>query len=116
MSEAAIMQQVRLDLGRLPDLTLWRNSTGALRDMTGRLVRFGLCEGSADLIGLRRITVGPEHLGREMAVFCAIETKAERGKPTPEQVNFLAHVTRMGGLAGIARSPAQARLILGLPE
>ncbi|RVT95227.1 VRR-NUC domain-containing protein [Rhodovarius crocodyli] len=115
MIETEILQNIRLALGTTPGVTLWRNNTGALQDTTGRLVRYGLCEGSADLIGLRTITVTPDMVGQQVAIFAAVEVKNERGRPTDKQVNFLQHVRTAGGLAGVARSPEQARLILGLP-
>jgi hypothetical protein len=34
---------------------LWRNNVGALRDERGRLVTYGLCKGSSDLIGLHQV-------------------------------------------------------------
>lgn len=112
MSEQAIQQRIRLACSRGPT-RLWRNNTGKVVGQDGRLVTFGLCPGSADLIGYRTITVGPEHLGQQLAVFAAVEVKAERGRPTPEQTAFLAHVTAAGGLAGIARSVEEAERILG---
>ena len=50
--ELAIQNAIRLEHGSGP-ARLWRNNTGALKDATGRLVRYGLCPGSSDLIGLR---------------------------------------------------------------
>jgi hypothetical protein len=113
MSEQELQQRIRLELGRGP-VRLWRNNVGALRDQRGRLVTYGLCPGSSDLIGLRRITVDPEHLGQQLAVFCAIEIKSQRGQPTPEQQQFLAAVEQLGGWAGVARSLAEARVLLQL--
>ena len=57
--------------------------------------------GVSDLIGWT------EH-GR----FVAIEVKAGRRRPTDEQAAFLDLVRRSGGLAGVARSVADARAIL----
>lgn len=112
MSEQAIQQRIRLACSRGP-VRLWRNNTGAMRDERGQLVRFGLCPGSADLIGYRSITVTPEMVGQRLAVFTAVEVKTPTGRPTPEQTAFLAHVTAAGGLAGIARSEEEAEAILG---
>ena len=83
---------------------LFRNQTGALKDQTGRLVRFGLCKGSSDLIGMKSVTVTPEMVGQKVAIFTAIEVKTASGKPTPEQLNFVNRVKELGGIAGIARS------------
>jgi hypothetical protein len=112
MSEQAIQQRIRLACSR-GRVRLWRNNTGRLRDERGQLVTFGLCPGSADLIGYRSVTVTPDMVGQTLAVFAAVEVKAERGRPTPEQTAFLEHVTAAGGLAGIARSVEDAERILG---
>lgn len=111
MSEQELQQRIRLDLGRGP-IRLWRNNTGTLLDRQGRPVQFGLCKGSSDLIGLRQVTIGPEHVGQTLAVFCAIEVKSAKGRPTPEQQAFIETVRRLGGLAGIARSVDEARAVL----
>ncbi len=113
MSEQELQQRIRLELGSGP-VRLWRNNVGALRDQRGRLVSYGLCPGSSDLIGLRRLRVAPEHLGQELAVFCALEIKSQRGRPSGEQQRFLAQVGAMGGLAGVIRSLAEARALLQL--
>jgi hypothetical protein len=93
---------------------LWRNNVGALRDQRGQLVSYGLCRGSSDLIGLRRLTIGPEHLGQSLAVFVAIEVKSERGRLAAEQQQFLEVVREFGGLAGVARSLPEASALLQL--
>jgi hypothetical protein len=90
---------------------LFRNNTGAIKDQTGRLVRFGLCRGSADLIGLKPVTITPEMVGQTVAIFTAIEVKTPTGKPTPEQLHFINRVKQLGGIAGIARSVDDALAI-----
>ena len=111
MSEQRIQQEIRLALGSGP-VRLWRNNTGCLKDQQGRPVRFGLCKGSSDLIGLRSITIGPEHLGQTLAVFAAVEVKAQTGRITSDQRAFINAVAGMGGLAGVARSVEDAAQIL----
>jgi hypothetical protein len=113
VSEQEIQQQIRLQLSRGP-VRLWRNNTGALLDQRGQMVTYGLCKGSSDLIGLRQVVIGPEHLGQTLAVFSAIEVKGPRGRATPEQLAFIAAVQRLGGLAGVARSVEDANSILKL--
>jgi hypothetical protein len=110
--ELAVQNAIRLEHGTGP-ARLWRNNTGALKDAQGRLVRYGLCPGSSDLIGLRTITITPDMVGQTVAVFTAIEVK-DRGRPTPEQLGFIAMVQSAGGLAGVARSTDDARAILRL--
>jgi hypothetical protein len=113
MSEQELQQRIRLELGRGP-VRLWRNNVGALRDQRGQLLSYGLCRGSSDLIGLRRLTIGPEHLGQSLAVFVAIEVKSERGRLAAEQQQFLEVVRELGGLAGVARSLPEADALLQL--
>jgi hypothetical protein len=115
VSEQELQQRIRLELGHGP-VRLWRNNVGALRDPHGRLVTYGLCRGSSDLIGLRQITITPEHLGQQLAVFAALEIKTQRGRPTAEQLQFLAVVRELGGLAAVVRSLAEARAVLQLPS
>lgn len=114
MTEAAILQRIRLDLGREPAVRLFRNNVGLLRDQQGTPVRFGLHPGSGDLIGWRSVTITPDDIGRTLAVLASIEVKSPTGRPRDDQIAWAEAVTRAGGLAGIARSPEQARVILGL--
>ena len=111
VTEQQTQQSIRLQLSRGP-VRLWRNNTGLLYDRQGRPVSFGLCKGSSDLIGFRTITIGPEHVGRQLAVFCAVEVKSERGRATTEQKAFIEMVQAAGGLAGVARSTEDAAGIL----
>ena len=113
MSEQELQQQIRLQLGSSP-VRLCRNNVGALRDERGRLVTYGLCKGSSDLIGLRQVLIGPEHLGQTMAVFSAIEVKATKGRLREEQRSFLELVERFGGYSGIATSVEEAARVLKL--
>jgi VRR-NUC domain len=112
MSEAATLQNIRLALGR--SATIYRNNVGAYKDESGRLVRYGLCTGSSDLIGFTPVTITPEMVGHTIPIFTAIEVKHGRGKPTPEQLNFTQHITKHGGYAGIAYSVEDALRICGL--
>lgn len=114
VSEQTIQQRIRLACNSGP-VRLWRNNTGAMRDERGQLVRFGLCPGSSDLIGYRQVTITPEMVGQTLAVFTAVEVKSPTGRPTKEQSAFLQHITAAGGLAGVARSVADAQSLLQLP-
>lgn len=113
MSEQELQQRIRLQLGSSP-VRLWRNNVGALRDERGRLVTYGLCKGSSDLIGLRQVLIGPEHLGQTMAVFSAIEVKSPKGRLREEQRSFLELVERFGGYSGVATSVEEAARVLRL--
>ena len=69
-----------------------------------RRVRFGLCVGSSDLIGLKKITITPDMVGKTLAVFTAIEVKTPTGRATKKQKNFIDFVNGAGGISLIARS------------
>jgi hypothetical protein len=112
--ETVIQQQIRLALGSRSDLRLFRNNTGTLPDpRTGRPIRFGLAKGSADLIGLRTVTVTPDMVGQRLAVFTSIEVKTATGRLMSEQRNWLEMVRERGGIAGVVRSVQDANEILG---
>jgi hypothetical protein len=75
-------------------------------------VQFGLCKGSADLIGWKQVTITPDMVGQKVAVFASIEVKTPTGRLTPEQQIWLGAVQAAGGVAGIARSVEDAQRIL----
>lgn len=114
MNETAILQRIRLDLGREADVRLFRQNVGALRDQAGRLVRFGLHPGSGDLVGWRSVIVTPDMVGHRVAIIASIEVKTQTGNPRPDQLHWAEVIREAGGFAGVARSASQARHILGL--
>ena len=75
----------------------WRNNTGQLPDKNGRPIKFGLCVGSSDIIG-----IAPD------GVFVAVECKTAVGQPTDAQLRFIKAVIAKGGRAGIARNSSDA--------
>lgn len=112
MSEQRIQQEIRIACST-GDTRLFRNNTGTLRDQHGRPVQFGLAKGSADLIGWRTVTVTPDMVGQQVAVFTSIEVKTPTGRLRPEQQQWLDAVQGAGGIAGVARSVEDAQLLLG---
>lgn len=73
----------------------------------------GLCEGSSDLIGWTEVEITPEMVGQKVAVFTAIEVKKSTTSEVSEkQLNFLTVIRKMGGIAGLATSPAEALRLL----
>ena len=110
-SEQTIQQHIRLACSS-GNCRLFRNNTGTLKDANGRPVQFGLCKGSADLIGWRTVTITPEMVGTQVAVFTSIEVKAATGRLRPEQRQWLDAVQAAGGVAGVARSVADAQQLL----
>ncbi len=109
-NEAYVQNKIRLAVGH-GKIRLFRNNTGALMDIKGRLVKFGLCKGSSDLIGFKTVEVTPDMVGQKIAIFSAIEVK-DKGKATQEQKKFIDIVLDAGGLAGIAKDIQDAKKIL----
>ena len=93
VAERDVLRAVRLAIGQLPDVVLWRNSSG-VTNVDGRVMRFGLGVGSADLVGL----LAPS--GR----FLAFEVKSPLGRTSRDQDLFLELVRRVGGFACVVRS------------
>jgi hypothetical protein len=115
-TEHEIQQRIRLACaGPGQEVRLWRNNVGRLIDAQGRLVTFGLCPGSADLIGYVPITITPEMVGMRLAVFAAVEVKRPGKRATPQQLQWLGAAQAAGGRAGIATSVDEAGLILRPP-
>jgi hypothetical protein len=79
-----------------------------LQDRRGVPVRYGLQPGSSDLIGWRTVTITPEMVGQQVAVFTSIEVKTPTGRLRPEQKLWLDAVQAAGGIAGVARSVEDA--------
>ncbi len=116
MSEQRIQQEIRLAISH-GNTKVFRNNTGTLRDQNGRPVQFGLARGSADLIGWRTVTITPEMVGTQVAVFLSIEVKTPTGRLRPEQQQWLDAVQAAGGIAGVARSVEDAqRLTIHSPH
>ena len=113
MSEQTIQQHIRLACS-IGSCRLFRNNTGTLRDINGRPVTFGLCKGSADLIGWSSRTITEDMVGQQIAVFTSIEVKAATGRIRPEQQQWLNAVAAAGGIAGIARSVGEAMDLLSI--
>lgn len=80
----------------------------------GRILEAGLTPGSADLIGIRPVTIGVEHIGQRLGIFASVEVKTTTGRLRPEQQQWIQIVQGLGGLAGVARCVEDARQLMGL--
>lgn len=99
LTEADIMRLCMMEASRL-GARVFRNNTGTAETKDGRFIRFGLCVGSSDLIGI--------YQGR----FVAIEVKRPGKNPTTEQENFINMVRKLGGIAGICTCPEDVKKLL----
>lgn len=98
--ERELLQQIRLELGRLPGILGFRNSIGATQLASGQWAHQGLPKGSSDIIGI----ADGVYPGR----WLALEVKTETGRVSPEQEQFLALVRRYHGYAAVVRSVDEA--------
>ena len=103
--ETRLQNQIRLAVSEnFDNVILWRNHTGAFKSPNGQLVKFGLCPGSADLIGIAL----QDGVGR----FVAMEIKLPGEKPRQDQVRFLERVRELGGISGAVTSVEEAIALL----
>ena len=106
MSETALQNKIRLAINA-PHVRMFRNNIGMLNG-----VQFGLCKGSSDLIGFTSKTITADDVGKQVAIFTAIEVKTPTGRISKEQANFISLVNRFGGIGAVARSVDDAIQIL----
>jgi hypothetical protein len=116
-----------LAAGSLRNVRLFRNNVGNAYQGTPvagnrpgenlvlrawRRIQYGLFPGSGDLIGWKTVTITPEMVGQDVAIFVSIECKSPTGTIQANQVTWMARVRECGGIAGIARSPEDALKII----
>lgn len=126
-SEAAEQEEIRLLAAQL-NWPLWRNNSGACRDETGRLIRYGLGNDSAkinavwkspDLVGITPILIRPEYVGRIFGVFTGVEVKKEgwRGPSNKREIAqdaFHSTVRAAGGISFFAAGVADYKEKMGI--
>ena len=111
MAENVVQTNIMLDIGRGLS-RIWRNNVGVAFNKSGTVVRYGVGgTGGSDLLGFVSVVVTPEMVGRNVAIFTAIECK-DKGRATPDQLKFIEIVREAGGRAGVARSVEEARAIV----
>lgn len=103
MNETELMKLIQVAASRL-GLRLFRNNCGVAFNRENIPIRFGLCPGSSDLIGFTQVKITDSMVGKNVAIFTAIEVKSKSGKLTKEQSAFLANIDAVGGIAVLARS------------
>jgi hypothetical protein len=97
MKESELQDRIRIALGCVPGLVLWRNNVGVSRTASGGFLRYGVGgNGAADLIGIYK--------GRLVAV----EVKTEKGVQSNVQKQWQGVVERNGGIYVVIRSVGEA--------
>lgn len=116
--EVGIANAVRVEAAQ-KGMRMWRNNVGALQDSNGRHVRYGLANDSttvnkriksADLIGIRPIVIGPQHVGHTVGQFVSREVKRPpwhyTGTDREEaQQRWVELVVKLGGDAAFTTGP-----------
>jgi hypothetical protein len=96
MTETLLMRSIMHALTKDRLCMLERNNVGKLRDKRGQYVKFGLGEGSPDLVGI--------YQGR----FIGIEVKTPKGRLSDVQRRWHAIATQHGARIVTARSIEEA--------
>jgi hypothetical protein len=111
--ESDVVHKIMLALSPL-NCTTWKNVRGLFYTLDkNRKVRAGLqADGSSDLIGFKRVKITQDMVGQTVAIFLAVEVKTATGVVKPEQQRFVDAVRQQGGIAGVARSPEDAKKII----
>lgn len=111
MTESQIQTQIRIACNQ-GGTRAWRNNIAKLK-VRGQWVNYGIPgKGGSDLLGLHKMEILPEHVGKSVAVFVAIEVKSATGKTTPHQDSFLDFIKNQGGISGVARSAEEAQNLI----
>jgi hypothetical protein len=108
VKESTIQSEVMLEASD-QGCKVFRNNVGIATFADGSKVSYGLCVGSSDLIGWRAVTITPDMVGQQVAVFTALEVKTKTGRVTPAQTNFINQVLKAGGYAGVVRNKHEVR-------
>lgn len=97
MTETDLMHEIMLAVSKLGHM-IFRVNVGKVKMSDGRWFDTGLPKGHSDLYGIEKGT------GRCFY----IEVKAAPNKPTPEQIQFLAAMRKIGAMGCVAYSVGEA--------
>ena len=92
----------------VPGRTPFRAPAGTWLVFGGRVVRYGLCAGSPDLVGYLPMVITHDMVGRTLAVFVGAEAKDEHGTPSLEQIKFITVARADGAICFGFRSMGEA--------
>ena len=69
-----------------------------------RRIRYGLMNGSSDLIGIRVVTITQDMVGKKIGQFMGVEVKTEKGLEKEAQQKFRYNVLKKKGFCVVSRS------------
>jgi hypothetical protein len=100
MKEIDVQNSIRLALNQYA--VVFRANVGTFRTTDGRAISTGLPKGFSDLFGYRK---------SDGKMFF-IEVKNEKGRLRDDQRHFLETMQKNGAIAGVARSPEEAIVLI----
>jgi len=117
-SESRVQSLVRIEAAQ-HGVSLFRNNVGVLKDERGVPVRYGLANESkeqnsqvksADLVGIRPVLIGPQHVGTVIGQFVSREVKHAAWKWKGDeheqaQLRWAQFVIAKGGDARFVSAP-----------
>jgi ribulose 1,5-bisphosphate synthetase/thiazole synthase len=110
--EAEVQAAVRLAAAKAGVL-MWRNNVGCAQDATGRVIRYGLANDSAqlnavlksaDLVGIRPVVITEDMVGSVIGQFVSREVKGKGTSVHPAQVEWMRVINACGGDAKIVKT------------
>lgn len=96
--ESLIVAQIRLALGKIPGVVLYRNAQLTTK-VGDKWIKSGLGTGTPDLVGFVSVEITPEMVGKRVAIATGIEVKTPRGRLSEEQKQCLKLWSSSGALA-----------------
>lgn len=125
-SEHQIQDEIRLRLGMIDDVTIFRANVGegwtgsnvshsydTVTIKNARRFKTGLPNGFPDLFGIRSVVVTPDMVGKRVALFAFIEVKKPHGRISENQKHMHKFLLDCGAIGGIAHSADESAEILG---
>ena len=100
-SEHDIQREIEMKMNTR-NSRVFRNNVGSYKTDKG-WIKFGLMQGSGDLIGWETVEITPEMVGSKIARFLSIEVKRENGRLSHEQEVWKNMVNGSGGRAIVAK-------------
>jgi hypothetical protein len=115
-AHTALLRDIRLALGREPDLVLWQVNQGHGEDKEGRHFAQGMVRGASDLIGIldfeavrRNLDCGGYLQRYRVGRFISLEAKTGKATLSKDQQAFRSCVQRYGGFHAVVHSVEEAR-------
>ena len=110
--ETIIQNRCFLEVGRDPDVMIWRQQVGAYRMLNRDAIVHVGDPGMSDSMMVVAVTITPEMVGRTVGMAVAAEFKTATGRQSPDQKTWQANFQRRGGVYRLVRSPAEmAKLV-----